>query len=465
MCARLRTAIGTLGLVVALWAPGAGAQAPLTLNGTLRAGTPGEIPYEVVAPPQWNGTLVLDLDFITSWSPTLRQWFLERGYAVGGTRRLQNAAAYQIRDYIANFIAIRGLLIERIGRPPARTIAYGVSRGAIPARAALELHPDVFDGAVVFSGGGQALVGLLNTKLDSLWTLKTLVNPQSALKLVNLPPPGQADADAAFRELLALAKSTPQGRARIVLAAAFDQAPTWSVARSPRPAATDFDAQAGQIMTSFGGFEGPRSQIEAMAGGNPSWNHGVDYRALLEQSGLAALVRDRYRKAGLSLDGDLETLAKAPRIAADPAAVANAERHVGYTGRIRAPILSVKTTGDPADPPAADTAYTQALRRAGTVNLLRHVYIDRPGHATMTLAERSAAFQTLVNRLDSGRWPDEQDLPADMNALAARLKQESASDLGVAEFVRFVPAPALRTWDFTNWGTYQPPAARGTAGR
>ena len=63
-------------------------------------------------------------------------------------------------------------------------------------------------------------------------------------------------------------------------------------------------------------------EIEAMAGGNPSWNHDVDYRRLLDQSGLAELVRAQYRKAELSLDADLDALAKAPRIAADPGAVA-----------------------------------------------------------------------------------------------------------------------------------------------
>lgn len=121
MRARGQAAIGALGLVIGLWTSAVAAQAPATLNGTLRTGTPGEIPYEVITPTTWNGTLVLDLDFITSWNPTLRQWFLDHGYAVGGTRRLQNVAAYQIRDYVDNFITIRNLLIERTGARPART--------------------------------------------------------------------------------------------------------------------------------------------------------------------------------------------------------------------------------------------------------------------------------------------------------------------------------------------------------
>jgi DNA-binding beta-propeller fold protein YncE len=435
----------------------AAAAAPLTLSGVLRAGEPGEIPYQVLTPARWNGTLVLDLDFTTSWNPMLRQWFLDQGYAIGGTRRLQNAHAYVIREYVENFLTLRRLVSERTGTAPTRTIAFGVSRGAIPARAAIEMHPDVFDGAVVFSGGGQALVGLLNTKLDVSWTLKTLVAPESALKLVALPPPGAAAGDAAFGALIEVAKSTPQGRARLALAAAFDQAPTWSVTGSSPPAPDDYDAQLQQVVASFGGFDGPRSQIEAVAGGNPSWNHGVDYRRLLERSSLRELVRQQYRRAGLDLDADLERLARAPRVAADPAAVAVAERHAGYTGRIKGPILSVKTIGDPADPPATDTAYSETLRRAGTRALLRNVYINRPGHATMTVGERIAAFQALIDRLDSGRWREEAELPAALNALAERLDRESPLELAAPAFVRFTAPQALRTWDFSNWGTYKAP--------
>lgn len=343
-------------LAALLFPYAAAAQESLTLSGVLRAGEPGEIPYQVIAPARWNGTFVVDLDFTTSWNPALRQWFLDEGYAIGGTRRLQNSHAYVIREYVENFLTLRRLLTERSGTAPKRTIAFGVSRGAIPARAAIEMHPDVFDGAVVFSGGGQALVGLLNTKLDVSWTLKD-----------------------------------------------------------------------------------------------------VDYQRLFERSSLRELVRQQYRKAGLDLDADLERLARAPRIAADPAAVAVAERHVGYTGRIKGPILSVKTVGDPADPPATDTAYSETLRRAGTRDLLRNVYINRPGHATMTVGERIAGFQALIDRLASGRWADEAELPAALNALTERLDRDSPLELGPPAFVRFTAPQALRTWDFSNWGTYKPP--------
>jgi hypothetical protein len=175
---------------------------------------------------------------------------------------------------------------------------------------------------------------------------------------------------------------------------------------------------------------------------------------------VADVVRDQYRKAGLNLDADLETLAKAPRISADSEAVARAERNVSYAGKIRGPVLSVKTVGDPADPPATDTAYSQTLERAGTRDLLRNVYVERPGHATMSLLEKIVGFQATIDRLDRGAWDDEAALPATLNALAEKLAHESQADLGTSRFVLYKPAQALRTWDFTNFGTYHPSVTR-----
>ena len=431
--------------------------APIALEGTLREGQPGQTPFQVHVPANWNGTFVVDLDFVTGWRPEQREWFLRRGYAIGGTRRTQNESAYRIRDYVENFMVLRRQLAGRSGRMPQRTIAYGVSRGGIPARAAMEIHPDVFTGGVVFAGGGMGIVGVLLPKLDVVWTLKTLVDPSSSFPVVNVPRPVEGPvANQAFEDLLAKAKATPAGRARLTLAAAFDQQPTWSIARSAKPAAGDFDAQAEHLIASVGSFQSVRWQIETAVGGNPSWNDGVDYRRALERSGLADLVRDQYRKAGLNLDADLDALARAPRVSADPAAVAAAEKDVTYTGRVGGPVLNVKTVGDPADPPAYDTAYTQTLERAGTRDLLRNVYVDRPGHATMTVLEKIAAFQMLMQRMDTGRWPDENGLPATLNTLATTIARESsAADLGTPLFVLFKPAPALRSWDFSNWGTYK----------
>ena len=77
-----------------------------------RPGEPGQTPYSVLKPASWNGALVLDLDF-NGWNATQRQWFLEQGYAIGGMARTQNQSAYEIHQYIDNYVTIRRLFIEK----------------------------------------------------------------------------------------------------------------------------------------------------------------------------------------------------------------------------------------------------------------------------------------------------------------------------------------------------------------
>lgn len=54
-----------------------------------------------------------------------------------------------------------------------------------------------------------------------------------------------------------------------------------------------------------------RADLERRAGGNPSWNVGVDYGRQLAHSPNRDLVRRAYREAGLSLHADLHRLAAA----------------------------------------------------------------------------------------------------------------------------------------------------------
>jgi len=452
-------AIGSQGLR----AQGGG---PLTLSGTLRAEQPGQTPYQVIVPDGWKGTLVLDLDFVSGWPAAQRQWFLERGYAIGGITRSNNVASYAMRDYVDNFLTLRRLVTEQKSAP-TRTLVTGVSRGAYVALAAIDAEPDVFAGAVALSGGSLGLVARMLSKLDRTWALKILVDPASSLTLVNLPPlpartvpPTPYVEDAALTALVEKARSTPLGRARLMLAAAFDQVPRWGTRNTPAPAADDLDGQLDQVADNFGGGfnQSLRWAVEAAAGGNVSWNHGVDYADLLARSGLADLVAHAYRKARADLQSDLATLAKAPRVAADPAALARAERGLlSYSGRIKGPVIIGTTTGDPAEAPSIESAYVETVRRAGGVDLVRTIFTARPGHASWSVLERVTAFQALVERLDTKQWGTIGQVP-DMRERAARLKAGSPVDLGTELFVDLHPAPALRTWDATNWGSYRQPA-------
>ena len=206
---------------------------PATITGELPDGTR----YRVSRPENWNGRLILDLD--GAMPPRgFTQWLVDQNYAQGGTTR--SNCGYNFPQCVDNLVEVRRLFTERFGTPKI-TIATGGSRGAFVARLALERYPELFDGAMTSSGGGAGSIATFNSKLDTVWALKTLVNPQSRLRLVNIKD--VEEENAALKELLTEALATPRGRARFALAAAFEQFPLWADPRSPEPAPADYETE------------------------------------------------------------------------------------------------------------------------------------------------------------------------------------------------------------------------------
>ena len=224
--------------------------------------------------------------------------------------------------------------------------------------------------------------------------------------------------------MLAQAQATAQGRARIALAGALGDLPGWFNPLLPEPAATDF---AGQEMNQFlwdQQVDFPfafalRAELEARAQGNVSWNTGVDYRRQLDRSIGRDQVRALYQAAGLDLDADLTTLNDAARISADPEAVQYLERNIIFDGEIHIPVLTLHTKGDGLVVVQNESAYKKVVDEAGNGEFLRRTFVDRAGHCAFTPAETIAAVQTLVNRLDTGRWQDVHAI--DLNKAAATL--------------------------------------------
>lgn len=443
-----------------LFAPGAalvltqgGSPAPAadaSLAGTLPDGSN----YRVVKPARWNGTLVLDLDFANNPSAppgAIELWMLANGYAIGGISR--EPVAYRFPQAVDDLLAVRRLFIDRWGLPQ-RTLSLGNSRGAFVSRIALERRPDVFVGAVMSAGGGAGEVALHNAKLDALWALRQF----SGVPLVVAGFSTQADAAAEggkIQQAVKTLQATPVGRARLALAAAFEQLPEWADGERA-PGDTDFEAQVEQLAIGFGAGHPAvvRYNIEQTAGGVFSWNTGVDYAELLSRSRLAVMVRALYAKAGADLDADLRMLAAAPRIAASAPAVAMAEQTMSYSGKISAPVLVVDNIGDPFDVAAFDRAYQRTVDAAGNGALLRTTWVRSSRHSTLSALERLAGFTALIERLDTNRWPDTS--PDAMNTRAMALAGVSNIDLGPARFMTYQPPDVLRPWDGRHWGTHQP---------
>ena len=201
-----------------------------------------------------------------------------------------------------------------------------------------------------------------------------------------------------------------------------------------------------------------RAELEARAGGNVSWNTGVDYRKQLDRSIGRDQVRALYQQAGLDLDADLDTLNDTARISADPEAVHYLERNIIFDGKIHIPVLTLHTKGDGLVVVQNESAYKNVVDEEGNGEFLRRTFVDRAGHCAFTPAETIAAVQKLINRLDTGRWHD-ADATELNNAAAAQgplfnvfiILDASGNIVSLVPtppaYIEFEPSPYLRPFD------------------
>jgi pimeloyl-ACP methyl ester carboxylesterase len=442
--------------------------------------------YLIEVPQNWNGTLLLytqgysftpvpavdtaDAGTIPG-DPLLRFYLLTHGYALAGSSA---SPGFRVHEALSEQIEVLDTFDTLIGQP-SRTIAWGHSLGGQVSAGLLQRYPERFSGALLMCGAMAGSVGIMNQFLDAAFAFKTLLAPGSGLQIVNISDP---DANLSVaEEVLTAAQANPQGRARIALVAALMDLPGWiepfsglAYVPTPEPSPTDYATQeANQFLEfqqgiDFFAFFHIRAQLEARAGGNPSWNTDVDYRRQLALSIDYAEVRELYTQAGLDLDTDLEALNNASRIAADPVALDYLSQNIIFNGQIQVPVLTLHTTDDELVSVENEQAYADVVAKASNSALLRQLFVHRAGHGNFTEAETIAALQALNRRLDTGTW---QNLdPEDLNTAAIRLGamynvlfycylcSDFAPPSGVPmapAFVDYVPTPFLRPYDaFTN---------------
>jgi pimeloyl-ACP methyl ester carboxylesterase len=427
--------------------------------------------YKIEVPSNYNGTLLLYSHgynaLIVPLAPedagdhATGAYLLSQGYALAGSAYAR--AGWSLEQAFEDQIDLLDAFDNSQFGHPARTIAWGHSLGGMITAGLVQLFPDRFTAALPMCGVVAGTPGSWNQGLDSEFALLTLQAP-GAFKLVNFTSFGDAQANfGAASTALAAAQATPQGQARIALSAALADVPGWFDPASPEPAATDY---ATQEVNQFNWDNNPdfffaflgRAELEFRAHGNFSWNTGVDYRVQLSHSVDRAEVQALYKAAGLDLNAELDTLNNAQRISANPSAVAYVTTYITYNGNLNMPVLTMHTTGDGLVSVTNEQAYASVVRSAGDNNMLRQVFVHRAGHCRFSPAETITAFQTLVHRLDTGRWEDSTN-PASMNAQAKALGPLlNVVDVAVIEpppvfvpapasFINFQPAKFLRPFD------------------
>ena len=434
--------------------------APNILTGSIGAAN-----YTIDVPQPWNGTLFLySHGYVApgstnptsaSQDPVTGQWLLAGGYALAASS--YSSTGWAIEEALRDQVALLDYFDAHVGKPK-RVVAVGVSLGGIITAGLIQAYPDRFAGAMPLCGVLAGGVAAWNTGLDSAYAFKTLLAPGSPLQVVNITDP-EANIKLAA-DLMAKAGQTAAGKARIALMAALAGIPGWFLPTQPEPAPTDYAAQAAaqalwESRVDFPFAFGYRAELERRAGGNPSWNAGVDYRRQLENSPYHDEVTTLYRDAGLDLNSDLAALNAGATIKPNARAVAYLDRYISFDGAITVPVLTAHTTADGLVVPQDETTYADIVRSAGKQDLLRQAFVHRAGHCAFTSAEVISLIKVMLNRLNSGRWDDDSLRPAALNAAARALGSQDNAIGGI-----FAAQPAFAAY---TPGPYPRPFPKGSA--
>lgn len=371
------------------------------VTATTRQGVHEGARYRVNIPANWNGALVVfahEYEGEGSGIGSVRYnpldgYLANHGYASA-------ASGYRSRGYrpdwfVDDLLALRALFIREFGRP-RWTVIHGRSMGGHVVVASLELHPDVYQGALIECGIVTG-IGLA----DFLYAYTAAAEFVTGIKLLDAP----------------------------------DRATFWRmVSEQWLPAM----GQAGDYTHKGRQFESVVKYL--MGGALPFWRHAVRERYLknLKFRGdpdheprpvhrAASTLDVTYR-----IDEGLGLSAKALNTGVRRLVPGNDARSpdtdpvfAEVTGRITVPLLTLHNTGDARVPFSLQQDYRRKTIAAGTDHLLVQRAIRWPGHYIfMDGSERERAFDDLVGWIERGVRPDGDDvLAADLSSIGLRWTQ------------------------------------------
>jgi pimeloyl-ACP methyl ester carboxylesterase len=379
--------------------------------------------YLIRIPSDWNGVLLNDLDYadLNREKPS-RAFLLQRGYGLSGTSRLQSRGRENIDNQLATLEAVTREFSE-----PRITVQIGCSGGGATALWMAERHADRIHGAIAQCGTSPAMHRHLWT--DLLFVSRALLAPDTeAVVLGRYEPEGLPDLESVdlpvWRTILETAQATPLGRARIGLVTALSQLPTWGAglqlpmfgagfgahSRSEPPDPADLDAvQASMAETLTAAISCAVAVAHIASAGHYS-NVDVDFLAWYDNAdvGQRRVVEELY--AGLDtycagiLRDDLARLQATPRLHRREPGL-DAYWVTASAGTPGVPLLHV-TTMDATTPPVLTGGYERLVRQNGLQDRYRSAYVLRASHCGFSVSETAALVDTLVDRVDSGTWPD-----------------------------------------------------------
>ncbi len=369
-------------------------------------------PYRMVVPEHWNGTLLVfahgyraagpDDDRSVPIAPTHADTALlmSEGYALAGTAFRTNGWALDVA--VDDLAAVAHVFAANIATP-RHTLAWGESMGGLVVAAALEAHPDTFD-------GGVSLCGIVGGATN-WWDTNGLTLARAYEATFGWPAEwGTTEAPRA--DLQFWTEVAPTVASQIE---DLEQRSRWEFIRLVIGAPADDFYEGGALLAMSLATTG-RADLAAHAGGQPlaapadGYHLSDDLLAALAFQGLDAVPLLDHMNAAAEAAGP-----------PDPAARAWLVAHHDPTGAIQGPMLAIHTQADTLVPASNLTVYADRVAAAGDADRLITATADvvGGGHCTFSTPQLSAAAELVDRWVTSGQRPGPEALTPILGVAAA----------------------------------------------
>jgi pimeloyl-ACP methyl ester carboxylesterase len=365
--------------------------APQTAHAAPRACVEGTQPsgalYRICLPDiPWNGKLVLYAhgyvapteplklpdDELAPGGASIVDLLTTLGYAFATTSYRTNGLAIPLA--VADLVELAQLFSEKHGAPDA-TILVGASEGGAITVLALERQPNVFDGGLALCGP----YGDFTLQVNYIGDFRVLFD----YFFPGLVPPTPVDIpdnllDTWERETYSTTvKPVVTDPAN---AAALDQLlKVAGVPYDPDDPATKEQGVARLLWYNIYGADNARERL----GGQPFDNQQRIYSGSTDDATLNATVQ---------------------RFTADQAALTTIAAQYQTTGRLRVPLVTLHTSGDPIVPVRHSLLYRDKVVAAGSGAWLeQQTFADRYGHCTFSALQLLDAFDRTVELVETPR--------------------------------------------------------------
>ena len=352
------------------------------------------VAYQIVKPDDWNGGLVLYAHGYEGEgsgsgavdAPPLDRHLTNRGYAWAASAF--RAKGYRPDWFLLDTLALREHFIRAYGRP-RWTIIYGQSMGGHIAISALELHPDVFQGALTECGVIDG-IGLFDWReayaaaAEYFSGIPVLDTPQGVFETLKFAK--------AFNFLM----GTPGNY-------------------------TEYGRRFDNVVKHLSGGDLP-DRLDGMAKFYTS-NISPNQRSY-GPKGNADTRRIRYEiDPGMGVD-DATLNREIRRVVPMEGARSRQTRPVfaELTGRIRVPVLTIHETADFRVPFRQEQDYHRRTLAAGTSRFLVQRAQRKSGHCDFEGDIRERAFDDLVAWIDDDKKPAGDDVLGDPKELGLHWK-------------------------------------------